>query len=410
MDYNTLLDLSVELGYQLAMNGAETYRIEESVTRTLAAYGVNAEVFAIPNCLHVSMETPDGTPLTRMRRIGNHGNNMDTMETYSNISRKVCAEKPELAVWSQWLNTAKTMQRSYNLGLKVLGGFLVGCGYCMISGGWLHPDLIWAGICGAVICIVSALLDKMKVNPFFSTIASAFFMALVAYTASAFSMVHYVDGVIIGALMILVPGLLFTNALRDIIFGDTNSGINRIVQVLLVAAAIALGTGAAWKLCSGIAEPMNSVQAMTHYSFLEQTIACFVGCLGLLFLFNIHGWGGLLCALGGALTWFTLQFVFHLTLNTYVPYFAAILVAALYAEILARIRKYPATAYLVVSVFPLLPGYGIYRTMMYLVDGNTSMALHFGGETLAIAGILAVGILLVSTIFRFISILQAKRK
>ena len=185
MDYNTLLDLSVELGYQLAMNGAETYRIEESVSRTLATYGVNAEVFAIPNCLHVSMETPDGTPLTRMRRIGNHGNNMDTMETYSNISRKVCAEKPELAVWSQWLNTAKTMQRSYNLGLKVLGGFLVGIGYCMISGGWFPLDMIWAGICGAVICLVSALLDRMKVNPFFSTIASAFFMALVAYTAWA---------------------------------------------------------------------------------------------------------------------------------------------------------------------------------------------------------------------------------
>ena len=56
------------------------------------------------------------------------------------------------------------------------------------------------------------------------------------------------DIVIIGALMLLVPGLLFTNAMRDIINGDTNSGMNRIIQVFLIAVAIALGTGAALAL------------------------------------------------------------------------------------------------------------------------------------------------------------------
>ena len=60
------------------------------------------------------------------------------------------------------------------------------------------------------------------------------------------------DSSIIGALMILVPGLLITNSMRDIIYGDTNSGINRIVQVLLSAFAIALGTAAAWRITSGL--------------------------------------------------------------------------------------------------------------------------------------------------------------
>ena len=57
MDYRCLLDVTTELGYQLAMSGAETYRIEESITRIFAAYGITAEVFAIPNCLTVSLET-----------------------------------------------------------------------------------------------------------------------------------------------------------------------------------------------------------------------------------------------------------------------------------------------------------------------------------------------------------------
>ena len=51
MNYNTLLDMSIELGYQLAMSGAETFRVEESISRVLNSYNISAEVFAIPNSL-----------------------------------------------------------------------------------------------------------------------------------------------------------------------------------------------------------------------------------------------------------------------------------------------------------------------------------------------------------------------
>ena len=67
MDYNALLDMSTDLGYELAMAGAETFRVEESIQRVMAAYGVKAEVFAIPNYLMVSITDQDGKPITRMR-------------------------------------------------------------------------------------------------------------------------------------------------------------------------------------------------------------------------------------------------------------------------------------------------------------------------------------------------------
>ena len=64
MDYNALLDMATDLGYELAMAGAETFRVEESINRCLAAYGIQAEVFAIPNYLAVSIITEDGQPIT----------------------------------------------------------------------------------------------------------------------------------------------------------------------------------------------------------------------------------------------------------------------------------------------------------------------------------------------------------
>ena len=97
MDYNILLDLATDLGYELAMSGAETSRVEESVSRVLQSYGVQSEVFAIPNCLTVSIETPEGTLMTRMRRIGYHGNDLDRVERYSGLSRSICTQRPSPA-------------------------------------------------------------------------------------------------------------------------------------------------------------------------------------------------------------------------------------------------------------------------------------------------------------------------
>jgi hypothetical protein len=76
------MDLVINLGYKLAMSGAETFRVEESINLILKAYGLEAEAFAIPNCLHVSIKTEGGKPMTRMRRIGDHGNDLDAVERY----------------------------------------------------------------------------------------------------------------------------------------------------------------------------------------------------------------------------------------------------------------------------------------------------------------------------------------
>ena len=215
-------------------------------------------------------------------------------------------------------------------------------------------------------------------------------------------------GVVIGALMILVPGLLFTNAMRDIIFGDTNSGVNRIVQMLLVAAAIALGTGAGWNLAGILWGTPISVAPLVHPVWL-QCLASFIGCYGFSILFNIHGPGGLLCALGGMLSWGTYLLITSFGGDEATGYFGAAVVAAAYSEIMARIRKYAAISYLVISIFPLIPGAAIYYATNHLVRGNGEMFAQKGMQAITIAGAIAVGILMVSTIVRLWGIKRLKK-
>ncbi len=399
MDYHSLLDLVTDLGYELAMSGAETFRVEESITRILASYGVQAEVFAIPNCLTVSLETPDGRSRTRMRRIGFHGNDLDAVERFNGLSRALCTQTPDPLEGRRWLTEAKTSARVYSMPIFLTGAFLGAAGFSLFFGGsWI--DGLAGGLCGILVGIVNKFMDRLKANPFFSTIAASFLMSLAAYTlGAALGITPSPDTVIIGALMILVPGLLFTNAMRDIIYGDTNSGINRIVQVFLIAAAIALGTAAAWSISAALFGTPVSAPPILH-SFLLQGLACFVGCLGFGIIFNIHGPGGLLCTLGGLLTWAIYVLTMELGGSELMGYFWAAVFASSYSETMARIRKCPAIAYLVVSIFPLIPGAGVYYTMNYAVRGNMEMFASQGMYTAAIAGVLAVGILLVSTSVR----------
>jgi len=408
MEYNTLLELVAELGYNLAMSGAETFRIEDSINRILSAYGIESEVFAIPNCITISICTPDGISATRMRRIGYHGNDLDAVEKYNSLSRRICLEKPAPAEAMQWLQNTNTSRIHYTLPMHLLGHILGAAGFAIFFGGTL-VDALCAGVCGTLLGLTDHFLDRFKTNQFFRTIACAFIMAMIAYITGVLGIANNIDTVVIGALMILVPGLIFTNAMRDIIFGDTNSGTNRIVQVLLIAAAIALGTGAAWNFSKLLWEIPPSPPVISH-GFLVQCLAVFVGCLGFSIIFNIHGHGTYLCVLGGILAWAVYCLSIHLGTSELIAYFFSALVAATYSETMARIRKYPAISYLVVSIFPLIPGAGIYYTTNHLVVGDMAGFTAKGGTTIAIAGVIAVGILLISTIMRLFSELRQPKR
>lgn len=408
MDYYLLTDLAARLGYELAVSGAETFRVEDSVRRLLLAYGIECEVFAIPNCLVISLETANGKPLSIMKRIGFHGNNLEAVERLNALCRKICAERPEPGTAEQWLRQTKAECRVFSTPMYYLGNFLGPAGFSLLFGGTLR-DAFLAGLMGLIVGLVNRYMSKLETNPFFSTIAAAFAMAVPAYLLAGWGIADNIDAVIIGAAMILVPGLLITNSMRDLIYGDTNSGINRIVQVLLSAFAIALGTAAAWRVTSGV-YGLTVASGSASYPAWAQAVMIFVACTGFFILFNVHDWGSILCALGGVFTWMTYLLCRDLGMSIYSMNFFAAVVSALYSELMARSRKYPVTSYLVISLLPLVPGAGIYYTMSLGLGGDVQAAVHKGLETAGVAGSIAVAILLVSTIFRLVTAQNGKSR
>ena len=144
----------------------------------------------------------------------------------------------------------------------------------------------------------------------------------------------------------------------------------------------------------------------------EYVLPClwaFIACTAFCFLFDIHGMGIVFTSLGGALGWL----VYLLVLgdgSKAVAAFAAGVAISLYSEIMARVRKCPASGYLLIAFFPLVPGAGLYYTMKHFIDGNTAAFQSSGYDTLAMAGGLALGVLLVASLVRMLNNSRRVRK
>lgn len=145
--------------------------------------------------------------------------------------------------------------------------------------------------------------------------------------------------------------------------------------------------------------------------FIQYLLPCiwaFFACVAFSILFNIHA-GIFICAAGGSLGWLVFLVTAPLVQSDLIQVFIAALVISAYAEIMARIRRCPAIGYLVVALFPLVPGGGIYYAMEYAIAGDTDYFLDTLFHTLGLSGALAVGVLMVTSIVRMINNLRCRR-
>lgn len=133
---------------------------------------------------------------------------------------------------------------------------------------------------------------------------------------------------------------------------------------------------------------------------LLPVLAAVAACAGFAIIYNIHGPGILICAFGGGLGWLVYLLSAPLFQSDISQTLVASIVIAAYAEIMARIRRCPVTGYLLVAIFPLVPGGWVYRTMEHAVNRENEAFLDAILHTLGLAGAIAVGVLLVSSLVR----------
>ena len=144
--------------------------------------------------------------------------------------------------------------------------------------------------------------------------------------------------------------------------------------------------------------------------YIIQCLAAFVGCLGFSLVFRIHKnlRFALIGSLGGSIGWIA-YLLLENSLGVIITSLCAMMIVALYSELMARAYKAPATIFIVVGCFPLVPGKGIYQTMLYLISNNRDMFINSLLDTVGIALALATAILIISTVFKVIKSIKNLR-
>jgi len=242
MKHYELLDAMGYLGKLLLENGAETYRVEDSLERFALAYGVkSADIYAASTSITITIHTATDEILTRVKRIRSRTTNLDKVERLNRLCRRTCETKPELPVVLKSLK-AISLRPNYSLRMQIFGYALTASSFTLFFEGSFF-DAFCAFFIGALVKIVSHQLDQLKSNPFFSIILCSSVIPLVTISFYRMGWANHIDLIIIGSIMPLVPGVSLTNSVRDLIAGDFVAGQAKMAEAILTATCIALGIG-----------------------------------------------------------------------------------------------------------------------------------------------------------------------
>ncbi|MDP4087924.1 MAG: threonine/serine exporter family protein [Bacillota bacterium] len=247
MDINTIAYIAVEAGRIILENGGETYRVEDTIIRICAAFGVrHADSFVTPTGIMMSVIDKDGKTISIIRRIRKRTVDLEKVCRVNELSRNILSSSYSEEELLQLLKDIDSTKRYGFLSTVFFSSLAAGFFSILFGGG--YRDFLPALISGLLIKVISISLSNAGINDFFINIVGGATASMAALILNRAGLVGNVDKVIIGSIMLLVPGLAITNAIRDTIAGDLVAGLTRATEAFLVAIAIAVGSGIIIKL------------------------------------------------------------------------------------------------------------------------------------------------------------------
>lgn len=244
-----VLILALRAGELMMKSGAEIYRVEDTITRICKACRIPyVEVFATPTGIFLSLDegSEESDMHTFIKRIKGNSIDLEKISRINHFSREFTST--DLSIESGLARLKEIANaKPYPLLLRVFGAALVSSFFALIFQGTVK-DFLCAFIAGACSYLLSVLLDKLDTNLFirgFCCCAAATFIAMGLFSAGLGS---NLNSVIIGSIMIFLPGVALTNAVRDTLAGDMVSGTSKGIEAIVIAVSIASGVGVAIKL------------------------------------------------------------------------------------------------------------------------------------------------------------------
>lgn len=232
---------ALNIGEEMLASGAEVSRVEDSICRICTAYGAErVDVFAISTAIFATVYSPLYGALSQTRRLTSSRYDLHKLSRLNSLSCRICEEMPLFEEVERELDDIRKHTPQYS-DLAMFGIYaLVSSSFTLFFGGtWL--DTVASAVIGAFLRCMDYVSRRLELPPAVSAVLWSFAGGCLAQLFVAFGFGHSTELISVGNVMLLIPGMLLTNSIRDMFGGDTISALHSFCNALLLAALIALG-------------------------------------------------------------------------------------------------------------------------------------------------------------------------
>lgn len=241
--HEDILTFAVRVGEIMLKSGAETYRVEDTIIRILSSHQYSkVDTFVTPTGITTTIGDKTFPLCTTVSRIKNRSTRLDKIEAINQLSRDYVSGELNLDEAICKLDSIDYLP-AYSPIIKIFTTGITAAAFSLMFDGKVL-EFILAFLLGICVAYLQDHLTKKEIVNYFSLfLASMLIGGVVVVSSFIFSDSINIEPIVIGGIMPLVPGLAFTNAVRDTIGDELLSGMSRAAEALFVAIAIAAGVG-----------------------------------------------------------------------------------------------------------------------------------------------------------------------
>ena len=244
-DDREVLETAMEAGHILLENGAEISRVEETMERIAAHYGVERkEFFVLSNGIFTTGDCQPGQrggQYARVQHIPVRGAQLNRVVAVNQLSREIETGCYTLEETRQRLKEIRRMPGEPPLVQILASGMGSAC-FCGLFGGGA-ADCVAAFVAGFLLYMFVLWAGRKQMSKIVANLLGGAMVTLICILLYRLGLGKDMNHMIIGAIIPLVPGVPFTNGIRDIADGDYISGAVRLLDAILVFLCIAIGVG-----------------------------------------------------------------------------------------------------------------------------------------------------------------------
>jgi uncharacterized membrane protein YjjP (DUF1212 family) len=247
MERKLLLKFAMQAGEIMLRNGAETYRVEDTIERILHTYMLETvEVFVTPTCIFATIDDASSEMVTVIKRVRTRSIRLDKVSLVNDLSRRFVANN--LPIKKALLELKHIDQLPSYPPFIIIAAVGFASAFFTTMFGGNEMDFFISAIIGFVLAIAQYFLNKTGSSRFLNDLIGGSIIGMLALLLTGCIPNTHMDTIITGSIMPLVPGVAITNAIRDTLEGDLVAGISRGIEAFFIAISIATGVGIVIKL------------------------------------------------------------------------------------------------------------------------------------------------------------------